>query len=93
MTARVSGHPHLGTPDEGGDVGGLGVPVADEALGVSGLVDRGFEDPAACGRIAELTQGLDPDTATMVPVGQAQEASVGDIPSAIEIQQVPCRNR
>jgi hypothetical protein len=58
--------------------------MADEPFGVRGLVNRGFEHPAVRRRFAELAQWLDPDTATTVPVGQAQEATMSYIPPAIK---------
>jgi hypothetical protein len=41
------GHPHLGTTDKRGDVGGIGVAIANESSGPRRLVDRGLEDPPA----------------------------------------------
>jgi hypothetical protein len=31
--------------DEGGDVAGMGIAIADEAAAVGGLIDGGLEDP------------------------------------------------
>jgi hypothetical protein len=40
------GHAHLGVvEDEGRDVAGMGVTVADEAAALGRLIDRGFEHP------------------------------------------------
>jgi hypothetical protein len=40
------GHAHLGVvEDEGGDIAGMGIAVADEAAALGGLIDRSLEDP------------------------------------------------
>jgi hypothetical protein len=39
------GDAHLGAVDQGGDVGGIGIPVADEAARASRFVDGRSEDP------------------------------------------------
>jgi hypothetical protein len=45
------GDAHLGAVDQGRDVGGIGVPVADEATRLARLVDGRLEDPTATGRV------------------------------------------
>jgi len=48
------GHAHLGmVEDERGDVAGMGVPIADEAAAVGGLIDGGLEDPEVLFRVAK----------------------------------------
>jgi len=40
------GHAHLGVvEDEGGDIAGMGIAIANEATAVGGLIDGGLEDP------------------------------------------------
>jgi hypothetical protein len=47
------GDAHLGAVDQGGDVGGISVAVADEAARAGTLIDGRLEDPSASGRITE----------------------------------------
>src|ERR1039458_2696561 len=64
-------NPHLGPTDEGGDVGGVGIPIADEALTGSGPENCRFECPTIHSWIAECPHGQDSDASTSPPVRQA----------------------
>jgi hypothetical protein len=65
------GHAHLGVvEDEGGDVAGMGVAVADEATAFGRLVDGGFEDPEALLRVAEGHNGFGHDSRTAFPMSK-----------------------
>src|SRR5712692_9757221 len=66
------GNAHLGAVDQGRDVGGIGVPVTDETFRARGLVNGRLEDPAACGRIAELAEGLDSDARAVIAPRHSQ---------------------
>jgi hypothetical protein len=48
------GDAHLGAVDQGRDVGGIGVSVADEAAGAGRFVDGSLKDPAAGVRVGHF---------------------------------------
>jgi len=60
------GHTHFGAPDQGRDVGRVGIPIADKALAVAALVDGGLERPAARSRLAEFSDRLNSDSRALI---------------------------
>jgi hypothetical protein len=81
------GHPHLGPTDKSRDIGRVRVPVAHEALRVRRLVDRGSEDPAVGGGIAELTKRLSSDTRAAMTAGEPKQAGMGYVPPSVKTAQ------
>jgi hypothetical protein len=65
--------------DEGGDVAGVGIAIADEAAALGRLVDSGFENPEVFLGAAEWKYRLSHNPSTMVFRGETQQISVGDI--------------
>jgi hypothetical protein len=66
------GHAHLGVvEDEGGDVAGMRIAIADEATALGRLVDGGLEDPEALLRVAEGHNGFGHDSRTAFPLSKA----------------------
>src|SRR5258708_35609676 len=64
------GDAHLSPMDKGGDIGRIGVPIANEASRSRTLVDRSFKDPTAGGLITRLKSFLNLDPATTLPQRQ-----------------------
>ena len=77
---------HLGAADQIGHVGGIGISIADEPFGTRTLVDGRPEDPAAGGWVTKLARRLNLNPRTPIAAGQPQEAGMGDIPLAFQIQ-------
>ncbi len=81
---------HLGAADQIGHVGGIGVPIANEAFGPRTLVDGCLEDPAAGRWITKLACRLNLNTRTPITAGQPQETRMSDIPLAVEKYYIAC---
>ncbi len=63
------GDAHLGAVDQGGNVGGIRVSIANEALGARGPVNGGAEHPAARSKVTEFADHLGLDARTTIPPG------------------------
>ena len=82
------GDAHLGAVDQGRDVGGIGVAVADEAFRTARFVNGRLEDPAAKGRITIVTYRLNVDSQAFAALCQADEPCMCYIPLPIEEEYV-----
>src|SRR5258707_12159854 len=87
------GDAHLSPMDKGGDIGRIGVPVANEASRSRTLVDRSFKDPTAGGLITRLQDVLNLDADTTLPRGQTHQTGMGHIPPSTQVSQIPQRQR
>ncbi len=85
------GHTHLGAVDQGGDIGGIGIAVADEALAGSRFVNCCLEGPSSDGRVGEHLNGFDIDSCASAPVSQPQEARMGDTSTDSDKVNLPPR--
>ncbi len=66
------GHPHFGIiEDEGGNIAGMSVAVANEASAFERLIDGSFENPEILPRLAEGEYRLRMDAATLAALCQA----------------------
>ena len=65
--------------DEGGDVAGMGIAVADEATALGGLVDGGFEDPEVLLRLAQRELRRHMDARAMIPFRDPEQVSMTDV--------------
>jgi hypothetical protein len=71
------GHAHLGVvEDEGGDVAGMRIAIADEAAALGRLVDGGLEDPEVLFGTTQFEGELHLDTGTTVLFRQPEQFSV-----------------
>src|ERR1019366_5834022 len=61
---------HLGAADQQRNVGGIGVPVADETSGIFGRIHRRLEDETTCRGITQRIDGLDVDAAAPLATRQ-----------------------
>jgi hypothetical protein len=78
-------HAHLGVvEDEGRDVAGVGIAVADEAAALGRLIDRGLEDPEVFLGAAQWQDGFRQDPMAVAALSQAKKASVSDVQLAFE---------
>jgi hypothetical protein len=82
------GHAHLSATDQGRNVRGIGIAIANEAARARGLVGSRFENPVARTWITELAHRAHLNASTSIPPSQAHKATVRDIPSTIEKLQV-----
>jgi len=74
------GHAHLGVvEDEGGDVTGMGIAIADEAAAVGRRIDGGLEDPKVFLGATQGQHRLNLDTGTAVPRCQPEQFGVSDV--------------
>src|SRR5713226_4244289 len=87
------GNAHLSPVDHEGHIGGISVTVTDETFRTGGLVDGCLEDPATSNWVAEVAHLLDPNAVTATACCQAQKASVGHIPTAVDELNVPESHR
>ncbi len=81
-------HTHLGTADQIGHVGGIGISIADEPFGTAMLVDSCLEDPAVGRWITKLVCWLNSNAGTPIAAGQPQEPDMGYVPPAVQKQHV-----
>jgi hypothetical protein len=56
--------------DEGGDVAGMGIAIADEAAAVGGLIDGGLEDPEVLLGATERQNRFRHDSTTAFPMSK-----------------------
>ena len=63
------GYAHLGAADQRGNVGWIGVAVADKTGGALRGIDRCFEDETIRRRITQRIDGFDMDTAAFLVTG------------------------
>ena len=64
------GHPHLRPPDERGNIGRIGIAVADKAGGALGRENRCFEDEPIRRRITQRIDGFNMNAAAPLATRQ-----------------------
>jgi hypothetical protein len=75
------GHAHLGVvEDQGRDVAGMSVTVADEAPALGRLVHRGLEDPEVLLGAAQVDYWIDVDPDTTSLSRQSEQFGMGNLP-------------
>ena len=73
------GHAHLSVvEDQGRNIAGMGVAVADEATAPGRLIDRRLEDPEILLGATQFNSGLNVDAKTMLSQGQPQQCRMID---------------
>jgi hypothetical protein len=87
------GNAQLSPVDHEGNIGRISVTVTDETFRTRGFVDRCFEDPAASNRVTEVANLFDPNAIAATACCQAQEASMGDVPPALEKKEIAKSDR
>jgi len=87
------GHAHFGAPDQGRDVGGVGIPIADKALAPRRPKDRRFEYPPVSVGVTELRDRMNANTSAAAAVSKSQQSWVGRIPAVPEVDEISQNNR
>jgi hypothetical protein len=78
--------------DQGRDIVGIGVAVADEAFAFSRLEDCGLESPLRPGRVTEGPNRAYMNSSAPITKCETQQPGVSDIPSGLEAKKISCRN-
>jgi hypothetical protein len=79
---------HLRAPNQGGDIGGIGVAVANEPFRSHRFVNCRLEDPTVCGRVTKLWDHPYADTHAATSAGQPHETRMRDVPRPIDKPQI-----
>jgi hypothetical protein len=74
--------------DQGRDIGGIGIAVADEALTRPRLENCGSEYPSRASGIARFQDGAAVDTSTAASLGKPKQPGMGNIPASVEVFNV-----
>jgi hypothetical protein len=82
------GHAHLGTTNEEGDIGRIGVTIANKSFAIAGFKDCGFECPSRCTWIGKFSNALYMYSSTLSPLSNSQETRVAYVPAFINIKQI-----
>jgi hypothetical protein len=85
------GNAHLGAVDQGRDVRGISVAIADKAVRTERFVDRRFENPTAKTRVGESFLKKRTDSEASAPESYLKEPGIGHVPPAIDVQKFPLR--
>ena len=87
------GYAHLGTADERGDVGRIGVTVADKAGGALRGIGRCLEDETIRRRITQRIDGFNMDAAASLATRQPQQPCMRHVPVAVDHLEVTVLHR
>jgi hypothetical protein len=79
---------HFGAVNQSRNIGRIGVAIAYEAATPSGFVNRGSKGVTASCLIRQLTNGLDLHPRATATLGQANQSSVGHVPTATQKKKV-----
>lgn len=84
---------HFGTMNQRGNIGRIGVPIADKTFADLGFEDCGCERPSGTPWIAQLLDGLDMNPSATAARGEPEEARMGDIPAAGKVPNITVYDR
>jgi hypothetical protein len=87
------GDAHLGTADQGRDVRGIGVSIADEAFRVRTLVDSCFKHPAASRWIRQCLLDCRSNSKTSAAFRDAEQSCMRHVPTALQELEVALSHR
>jgi hypothetical protein len=87
------GHAHFGTTHEGGDIGRIGIAVADKAGGALGRENRCFENEPIRPRIAQRIDGVNMNAAASPTACQPQQPCMRHVPVAVDHLEVTVLHR